>query len=318
MIAHPFEIKPSATEHAPDELMITWGNAPSLSVAAIYLPQVAAADIIALADTMYVTHRLSAIDAHTVQFPVGDVTFMPIPAGQGRYAGLLSLDLASARRGDVSTVAVRQLTQVSATVGHEPPPPRAQPAKGTRARAVAPPRTFSWRQVLGAFQYTLTVTPDAQLQYPQERLLAWLKWRIGVTPSSSRWLPVLHRYLKLTEIVVQGFGQDPNAIPPSQVGDVPGKEPPPKTNPTGPFPPFPPFEEREYTGKVMAIDYDRFGDFSGFVLLTEAGHEHRFRGREAAIEELVHEAWIERTVISVGVDDHDRDWPVTIILRRDH
>jgi hypothetical protein len=69
---------------------------------------------------------------------------------------------------------------------------------------------------------------------------------------------------------------------------------------------------------VVAIHYDRFGDFCGFVILTEAGHEHRFRGREHAIEVLVREAWEERTTVSVLVEEHDRDWPMSLILRRYH
>jgi hypothetical protein len=319
MIAHPFEIKPSTSKQAPDELMITWGNTPSLSVASIYLPAVAAADIIALADKMYVKHRLSAIDAHTIRCPAGDVTLVPIPQGQGRYAGLLSVDLPpKINRGDVYTIAVRQLALVSATTRSPPPPPQ-QPKIAMEVHApevAAPPKSFSWRQVVGAFQYTLTVTPGQELLYPQERLLAWLKWRVGVTPSSNRWLPVLQRYLSLTEGLVQILGQNPNTIPPSQVGNVPGKHPVPPCPP--PVPPCPPVEQHEYTGKVSAIHYDRFGDFCGFVILTEAGHEHRFRGREHAIEELVHQAWVERTVVSVLVEEPDRTWPVTLILRRYH
>ncbi len=327
MIAHPFEIKPSASADAPDELMVTWGSTPTLSVGSIYLPAVAASDVIGLADRLYVTHRLTAVDPHTVQFPAGDVTFVPIPPGEGRYAGLLSVALAAqANAGDVYTIAVRQFTQVSATVQPSPPPPQiaASPARGgstSRSRrkldqteAVAQPKTFSWRQVLGAFQYTISVTPGPQLLYPTERLLAWLKWRLGVTPSSNRWLPVLQRYLELTEGLVLSLGRDPNTIPPSQVGNIPGKHEPPTRGRS----PRPPTEEHEFTGKVVAIIYDCFGDFSGFVLLTESRHEHRFRGREAAIEELVHRAWVERTVVSVLVDDHDRDRPVTVLLRRYH
>jgi hypothetical protein len=317
MIAHPFEIKPSVATGTPDELMITWGNTPSLSVATIYLPAVAATDIIALADKMYVKHRLSVVDTHTVQCPAGNVTFVPVPQGQGRYAGLLSLALPpTVQAGDQYTVAVRQLTQVSATL-QPPPPPPPQPKIALEPHAgdsVAQPETFSWRQLLGAFQYTVTVTPAKDLLYPQERLLAWLKWRIGVTPPTNRWLPVLQRYLSLTEGLVWSLGQDPNAIPPSQVGNVPRKHPGP------PGPPVPTFHPkgREYTGKVVAIHYDRFGDFCGFVILTEEGHEHWFRGREHAIEERVNQAWVERTVVSVLVEEHLRDWPVTLILRRYH
>lgn len=347
MIAHPFEIKPSTGTTTPDELMITWGSTPNLSVASIYLPAVAAVDILSLADKMYVKHRLALADAHTIQCSAGDVTFVPIPPGQGqgRFSGLLSLALpATVSVGDVFTVAVRQLTIVSATVEPPPPPPpqpqiiesatRAARQKATKtlhlkqpqiiesaARAtgtIAEPKTFSWRQVSGAFQYTVTVTPGSELLYPQERLLAWLKWRIGVTPPLNRWLPVLQRYLTQTEDLVWTLGRDPSTIPPSQVGNVPGKAPQPPCPPGPPVPPFPLSEEREYTGKVIAIEYDRFGDFCGFVILTETGHEHQFRGCEHAIEELVHEAWVERTVVSVLVSERDRELPVNLILRRHH
>ena len=58
--------------------------------------------------------------------------------------------------------------------------------------------------------------------------------------------------------------------------------------------------------------------FSAFVSLTEAGHEHRFRAREPAMKELVHQAWVERTVVSIVVGGHDHEWPVTVVLRRHH
>ena len=315
MMSHPFEIKPSASTGTPDELMITWGNTPQGSVASIYLPAVASSDIIALADSLYVTHRLTASDANTIQCPAGDVTFVPVPKGQGRYAGLLSVNLpGTVRSGDVFTVAVRQLTQASATmVPPPPPPPQPKIALQTGANpASTDSESFSWQQVLGAFQYTLTVAPKEQLLYPSERLLAWLKWRVGVTPSSSRWLPVLQRYLNLTEIQVVTNGGNPGSILPSQTGEVPTKKPVP------PCPPRPPVSECEFTGKVVAIHYDRFGDFNGFTIVSEEGREHGFRGREHAIEELIRRAWTERTVVSVLVEEHYREWPVTVILRRYH
>ena len=241
------------------------------------------------------------------------MTFVPIPYGQGRYAGLLSVDLPTAtRRGDVFTIAVRQLTQVSATVAPSPPRPR-QPKSTKRApakAAIVKPRSFSWRQVLGAFQYTLTMKDASELLYPEERLLASLKWRIGVMPSSSRWLPVLQRYRDLTETRVRDFGGEPGSIPPSQAGDVPTK------TPTHPEQPSPGQGRFEFSGKVTAIHYDRFGDFCGFTITSEEGREHRFRGREHAVEELVRSAWTERTLVSVLVAEDDGDWPAVISLRR--
>jgi hypothetical protein len=314
VISHPFEIKPSTPKGSPDELMIAWGDTPSDAVASIFLPAVAASDIISLADTMYVKHRLTTGDAHTVLCPAGNVTLVPIPKGEGRYAGLLSIDLPpTVGEGQVFTISVRQLTEKSATIAPPPPPPKIALAAPTDA-GLAEPSTFSWREVLGAFQYTVKVTPGKQLLFPQERLLAWLKWRISVTPPSNRWLPVLERYLSLTAALVQTLGQDPNAIAPSQAGTVPGAHPAPPAPPS----PSPRDRTHEYCGKIVAIDYDRFGDFSGFVILTEAGHEHRFHGREHPVEELVRKAWEERTVVCVVVDEHAPDWPTTLILRRYH
>ena len=305
MTAHPFDIKASASANTPDELMITWGNMPKGSVASIYLPAVASADIIALANSMYRTHRLTATDAHTVRCPSGNVTLVPVPQGPGPYAGLLSVDLPSAgQRVRSYTLAVRQLTLVSAS--SRPPPPPIQIAERKTTEVAAPPKSFSWRQVLGAFQYKITLKPAGKLLHPQERLLAWLKWRIGVTSSSSRWHPVLQRYLDLTEGLVITYGGDPCKIPPSQIGAVPGKEP------------SPPLPEREITGKVAAVDYDRFGDFCGFTIETEHGQKRDFEAREPRIQDVVYRAWVDRSVISVVAEGHDRHRPARLVLRRPH
>jgi len=210
MTAHPFDIKASASANPPDELMIAWGNLPRGSVASIYLPAVASADIIALANSMYGNHRLSVSDGHTIQCASGDVTLVPVPQGQGRYAGLLSVDLPSGRLGVSYTIAVRQLTQVSSSF--RPPPTPIEIAERRTPGIVVPPKPFSWRQAQGAFQYTITLKPAGELLYPQERLLAWLKWRVGVTPPASRWRPVLGRYLSLTEGLVTTLGGEVAAV----------------------------------------------------------------------------------------------------------
>jgi hypothetical protein len=314
MISHPFDIKASAAAGAPDELMISWGDIPLGSVASVYLPAVPSADIISLANSMYGAHRLSAVDANTVRCPSGDVTLIPVPKGQGRYAGLLSVDLPSTvRRGRSYALAVRQLTVVSASLPAPPPVP--QIAVRHAPETSVPPKPFSWREVLGAFQYTITVKSAGELLYPQERLLAWLKWRVGVTPPSSRWLPVLSRYLNLTEGLVLAYGGDPGKIPQSQTGTVPGKCPPPSISPS---PPPPPIGKREITGKVSAIDYDRFGDFCGFTILSEHGQTRHFDAREPQIEDVVYRAWFEQSVVSVFAEEHDRHRPLKLILRRPH
>ncbi|WP_133663218.1 hypothetical protein [Paraburkholderia sp. BL10I2N1] len=73
---------------------------------------------------------------------------------------------------------------------------------------------------------------------------------------------------------------------------------------------------RRTTGKVSSLEYDRFGDFEGFRLLTEEGFEHAFRSREHAIEDVIRCAWRERDVITVIVLRHEPHVPVSIVLRR--
>jgi hypothetical protein len=317
MISHPFEIKPSATNQGPDVLMVTWRGTPAQSVAEIFLPAVSSKAIIELADKIYGRHRLTPTDANTIQFPASDLALIPIPAGTGRYAGLLSVGVhPSMSEGQSFTVSVRQLTQVSATTRTPPPPPPPPPAPKLAEVDVeaesAEKQTFSWRRLQGAFQYTVTVKSAKTLLPEQERLAAWLKWRISVTPGTNGWLPVLQRYLKYTESLVWNLGTDPNTIPPSEVGNVPGEG-------SGPVVPIViRHRERECTGKVVAIHYDRFGDFHGFVVLTEYGHERLFRAVEHAIEDLVREAWVERTVIRVFSHEHDPERLDRLVLLRYH
>ena len=75
-----------------------------------------------------------------------------------------------------------------------------------------------------------------------------------------------------------------------------------------------PGERREaFTGKVVSIVYDRFGDFCGFVLDTEDG-ARRFAAREPEIERVVNRAWAERILTSVFVEKHAPHRPEEIVL----
>ena len=301
VMPHPFEIRASsASVPVADELMITWGRTPPETTASLYLPAVSSSDVIALADIMYPSHRLSRVDGHTIQCQVGGATFIPIPAGVGRYAGLLSVALpAGIRRGDVYDILVHQITE--ATVRVEPPPPRLTAA----SEAVKPePSLFSWRQVSGTFQVTITISAKEPLLLPEERLLAWLKWKVSVIQQNLRWYPVLLRYLELVAGRVQGFGGDPGKILPSPTGDVPEEEEEEHER-----------EERTaFTGKISGLVFDRFGDFEGFLLDTEDG-ERKFFSREQEIEELAERAWSERLRITVWVERDEPHRPLSIIVR---
>jgi len=159
--------------------------------------------------------------------------------------------------------------------------------------------------VTGTFQITVPVTEEEAMLSPAEDALAIFKWRLQVMPASNRWHKVVKRYVDYLADKVDALGGDAARIPPSLKGRPERKRPHPR-----------PDEDIVYTGKVIGLSYDRFGDFEGFTLGLESGRHRFFRGREHAVEQLVRTAWLDRFVVSVYVDRDSDDIPETIILKR--
>jgi hypothetical protein len=284
----------------PDELMITWGATPPGSIGSIYWPQASAAKVIELADNLYGAHQLSAADSHTISFKnAAGAVYVPIPSGAKQsLAGLMTVELPSGvRQGQHYDVVVRRLTSRR--------PPRIVGA-GRAPRNLAPAQTPIWRYVVGTFQMSIPVERDGEILPAEENLLAILKWRQGLIPATNRWSPVLQKYIGIVAARVQGLGGNPALIRPSQYGTAnqPKLLPPHHAAHT------------EYVGKVLRLRFDRFGDFEGFTLITEAGHERSFWAHEPAVERLLREAWMERILIAVRVHRHDDQWPASIDLLR--
>ena len=300
-IPNTFEIRPTPAvlpaDEKPDELLIQWGNTPTGSVATIYLPGVSSAQVLELAAKLYVTQRLEQLDDHTLRCQAGGATWLPVPKGAGpNFAGLLTVDLpATVREGQAFTIVVRQLTNAVF--------PGRQTDQGRMpGRPAGPAAEFLiQRRVLGSFQLTIPVKVEAALLENEERLLAIMRWIDGVISPSDRWAPVFDRYLVQLAGRVQGFGGDPALIPPS---------------PTGSIPRAVRHRELAFTGKVTGLKYNRFGDFEGFFILTEDGHERAFRATEDEIEELVYRAWAERILITVYAGHGDTPIPASIVYRR--
>ncbi len=136
----------------------------------------------------------------------------------------------------------------------------------------------------------------------EETTYSILKWRYEQMDTTDRWRPVLARYLDYIAGRIDGLGGNSGTIEPS---------------PYGPQPLPKPIERgREHTGKVDGLVYDRFGDFRGFCLTTEDGHERSYESREGEIEALARFAWLDRVVISVITEAHAPHCPISIILRR--
>ncbi len=296
-----FDLRPTsaavpATE-LPDELMIEWGTTPAGSIASIYWPQLDADAVLDLAGRCYSSGVLRKKDAHTIQFATSAVTYVPIPAGSGpSLAGLLTVDLPLTVRVDQEfDIVVRRVSTRSRSGKPD-----------SRAASLA-----AWRYVVGAFQIKIPVSTGPALLGAEESLLGLFKWKLGALPPANRWHPVLRRYVDQVSGRVDGFGGHAAGVKPMPPGaPLPGG--------TGRPGGLPRPRHHERTGKVCGIGYNRFGDFEGFVIVTEAGEEHRFRGREHEVETLVKDAWVARTVLSVCFDPREPDLPTSIILRTSH
>jgi hypothetical protein len=300
-----FDLRPTSidvpSDQLPDELMIDWGNTPPGSIASIYWPQLNADDVLELAGRFYSSNPLTKQDAHTIRCVSGSVTYIPIPAGASpNLAGLISMQLPlTVRVRQEFNIIVKRLRSFTPIILEDSPRTRTSRPKATS-------ETIGWRYVVGAFQIRVPVSTGARLLLREGSLLALFKWKIERIPPSNRWHQVLGRYIEQVSARVSSFGGNPGRIDPSQ-GGFSGEEHHHRH--------YEPHRE-EWTGKVMSVIYDRFGDFEGFVLLTEKGHELCFRGREPEIERLARYAWDTRAVITVFVEKHCPERPASILLRR--
>lgn len=309
-VPQTFEIRPTPSDlphHLPgDELMIEWGNTPPGSTASVYLPAVDPDEVIALADQLYTTHRLTKAGADTIDCPTGGVTYIPVPQGQGSdFAGLMTIDLpATITKGQSYKVTVKQITSAFR--------PELLQVGARRTQALAE-RLPVWRRVLGVFQLTIPVGTKTELLGPEERYLSILKWILESIPHESRWYLVFLRYIEQISDRVRFMGGDPGKILPSPDGGDGTTEG--GDDHEGHLHHERRGEERiAFAGKVSGLVYGRYGDFEGFLLDTEDG-ERRFDSREHSIEHVARRAWAERNFTIVIVERDDLGAPQEIILR---
>ena len=289
-VPQTFNVRPSAGPlspigsllQRPDELMIEWGNTPIGSIASIYWPQVDASAVIALAAQFYSSHQLIVADPNTIQFKsTGGFTIVPIPTGAvANFAGLFTVDLPTGvTAGQVFTIVVRRLSTFQSQ------PPIEVTINVARERDSDEGGAVLWRYVVGTFAVRIPVTVASEMLPIEENTLAVMKWKLDQTAHGDRWYPVLQRYVGYIAGRVDGLGGNSGSIVASPLGAGSQSEQGKHTE--------------RFTGKVVGVNFDRFGDFEGFILRTETGREHVFESRESEIEGLIRFAWRDRVVISV-------------------
>jgi hypothetical protein len=293
-----FDIRPSITIGTPagsaippDELMIDWGDVPRGSTASIYWPAVAAADVIALAETWGGAAGLASSDAHTLTLKVdGGISYVPIPKGTTQnFAGLLTLELPPGiRTGQQFDVLVRRVsTQPGKPLPPPPPPLHASPVlKPAKPAKPAPAAGLSstivirrppvWRYIVGSFIVRIPVSTGPKMLIPEALTLASMKWRLAHLSPGNRWTPVLERYIKYCSARLDGVGGDSAQVPASLTWT----------------PPLPGQDEHEppraydLCGKVVQILFDCHGEFDGFVL-DHCCHRNVIHSRERGVADLV-------------------------------
>jgi hypothetical protein len=312
---YPVQVRATPPEAArADELMIAWGATPKGSTASLYLPGLSSAEIVKMADALYPGHYLRASDPHTLEMAVAPATFVPLPKANGLsaglLAGLLTVDLAPGiRRGDAYKIAVRHVSDIAPRTD----PPITIAARRRAARAAAAPPPPNWRRVVGAFQIDILISIKHQILPREEHLYALFQSVRDGLAADNRWRPVMDRYVDVIRGRVEGFGGDPGRIPPSPVGHVPGL-------PGGGLGPHPggghggDRDHDRFVGKIVAIRFDRFGDFEGFTVETRSGRRHFFRAGEARVLLTVRTALEARTWVAAECDDDDRLATLTILV----
>jgi hypothetical protein len=178
-----------AGEAGSDELMIRWGNLPRSSRVTLYLPGVGAEPILRLDEMRIGARRLVRVDDDTLECPVGDVTWVPIPSGQAAgIPGLLTIELpAGVRKGQKYEVVVHQVDGLK-------------------------------REVIGTFQLSVLVGTRDTILPEEERTLAVLRHIALSIPAENRWFPVFNRYVGSIADRVRGLGGDPDLVKPSPDG----------------------------------------------------------------------------------------------------
>ena len=289
-----FEARPSPArlraDRKPDELRFDFSQLPHGCTATVYLPGASSKDILDWATRLYMTHRLTAIDAHTIRMPASGTGWMPIPqGGPVNFAGLLTVEFPlGIRKGQTFSVPVSQITSVGGgyakTVGV-----RGRAGHRAAASAAAVTHIRPWRRMRGCFRLTVPVQTRHDILPDAERQLSIFLWTEKTIPAQSRWRPVFERYLEQLKARLSFLGGDPGKIIPSPTGNWGGTQP---GNGHG-------MDADGVHGKIVALAYDHFGDFEGFDLETEHGHRRFFASRERRIEDLARRACEERYFVVV-------------------
>lgn len=289
-----FDVKPNSAPQGsrPDLLMIDCSSLPLDATVSLYIPAVAADNILSAAARLLGNQVLRKLDAHTVGYAAQGITYVPAPDAAGNLAGLLDAKLpAGIGAGRKFTVVVSQLATQTARI----------PVSSNDAVRRSFPQ-ISWREITGTFKLALRTYAPSEALPRLEQDLSFLRWVFESVPGDSRWRPVFVRYLGALASLVRDFGGSPQLISPSSTGDWRGTKP------------HEPADKRHFTGKIDGLIFDHFGDFEGFYLETDEDERLQFYSREANLRSVVERAWLARLRVTVVAEPDRPDRPRRLVL----
>ena len=265
--------------------MIRWGNFPRGSEVELFFSEIDVDEVLALARLRQGAPTLRKVDDNTLAVVVSGSSWIPVPGGRdANIASLITVRLPEGvLAGQHFTASVAQVSGVL-------------------------------RSVIGTFQLSVSIGKAADLQAAEVHNLSLLRYIALTVPPASRWYAIFVRYLSVIAGRVREFGVDPDTVEanPDGTGVLVAK---PDDGPGGggegpgdgklggdglarPIDPDGGPRPDMFSGKVVELFFDCFGDFQGFEVVT-CSHRRIFKSHEPGVERVVRLACRDRTTVRV-------------------
>lgn len=169
-----------------DEIAFFWNGLPPASIVELYLPGCSVEEIVNYRNLRHAPGTVRVAGEQTLRLTVAGPVYLPIPAVFGdNLSGLVTITLPPGiKHGQRFLVDVLQLRSDE-------------------------------EQVLGGFQIHIQVGDAKSLHEPEKRMLELFHQRLGLTPATSRWRPVLERQVAFMRERARGF---------VELANIPGME----------------------------------------------------------------------------------------------
>lgn len=161
--------------------------------------------------------------------------------------------------------------------------------KGTVYKATVKQFEGRRRRILASVQITIPITTSEEILPNEVRKLAVLRHIASKLKPVNKWYPIFERYLGIVGDRVRGLGGDPDRVEPSPTGNPPRRRPEDKP------------DIATFAGKIIAVLYDCFGDFEGFVI-ESCDSRRRFTACARGIERVVRSACRDASTVTVTTD----------------